>query len=69
MYVSTAENCCADFKEAIKLAFFRLVEKLKISYNAVHYSLHRTAQTGSNQNRKSGSPRCTTEQKDKYISV
>ena len=101
-------------KEAIKLAFFRLVEylehqhlwvrlqaqngqkqrlssetrqsilvlrnegysmreiakKLKISYNAVYYSLHRTAQTGSNQNRKrSGRPRCTTEQEDKYIRV
>jgi predicted DNA-binding protein YlxM (UPF0122 family) len=78
-------------KEAIQLAFFRLVEylehqhlwvrlqvqnvqkkrdedysmreidkKLKISYNAVYYSLHRTALTGSNQNRKrSGRPRCT----------
>jgi Mor family transcriptional regulator len=100
-------------KEAIKLAFFRLVEylehqhlwvrlqaqngqkqknllvklvisilvlrnegqsmqeiakKLKISYNAVYYSLHRTVQTGPNQNRKrSGRPRCTTEQEDKYI--
>jgi transposase len=27
-------------------------KKLKISYNAVYYSLHRTAQTGPNQNRK-----------------
>ena len=65
------------FIEAIKLAFFRLVEdesysmreiamKLKTSYNAVYYSLHRTVQTGSNQNRKmSGRPRCTTEQEDK----
>ena len=44
--------------------------KLKISYNAVYQSLHRTTQTGSNQNRKrSGRPRCTTEQEDKYISV
>ena len=44
--------------------------KLKISYNAVYYSLHRTTQTGSNQNRKrSGRPRCTTEQKDRYIRV
>ena len=44
--------------------------KLKISYNAVYYSLHRTAQTGSNLNRKrSGRPRCTTEQEDKYIRV
>jgi transposase len=35
-------------------------EKLKISYNAVYYSLQRTAQTGSNQNRKrSGRPRGT----------
>ena len=99
-------------KEAIKLAFFRLVEylaisisvfdyrlktgrnkglssencqsilvlrnegnsireiakNLKISCNAVYYSLHRTAQTVSNQNRKrSGRPRCTTEQEDKYM--
>ena len=29
-----------------------IAKKLKISYNAVSYSLHRTAQTGSNQNRK-----------------
>ena len=36
--------------------------------NDVHYSLHRTVQTGSNRNRKrSGRPRCTTEQEDKYI--
>ena len=39
-------------------------------YNAVYYSLHRTEQTGPNQNRKrSGRPRCTTEQGDKYIRV
>jgi transposase len=45
-------------------------KKLKISYNAVYYSLHRTAQTGSNQIRKrSGRPRCTAEQEDKYIRV
>ena len=45
-----------------------IAKKLKISYNAVYYSLHRTAQTGSNQNRKrSGRPRCTTEQEEKYI--
>ena len=101
-------------KEAIKLAFFRLVEylehqhlwvwlqaqngqkrrpffrklsvyscsekwgnsmreiskKFKISYNAVYYSLHRTEQTSPNQNRKrSGRPRCTTEQENKYIRV
>ena len=43
---------------------------LKISYNGVYYSLQRTAQTGSNQNRKrSGRPLCTTEQEDKYIRV
>jgi transposase len=37
-------------------------KKMKISYSAVYYSLHRTAQTGSNQNRKrSGMPLCTTE--------
>jgi transposase len=36
----------------------------------VYNSLHRTAQIGSNQNRKrSGRPRCTTEQEDKYIRV
>ena len=47
-----------------------IAKKLKISYNAVYYSLHRTAQTVSNQNRKrSGRPRCTTEQEDKYIRV
>ena len=34
-----------------------IAKKLKISYNAVYYSIHRTAQTGSNQNRKrSGGP-------------
>ncbi|CDQ85386.1 unnamed protein product [Oncorhynchus mykiss] len=47
-----------------------IAKKLKISYNAVYYSVHRTAQTGSNQNRnRSGRPRCTTEQEDKYIRV
>jgi transposase len=47
-----------------------IAKKLKISYNAVYYSLHRTAQTGSNQNRKrSGRPQCTTEQEVKYIRV
>jgi transposase len=29
-----------------------IAKKLKISYNAVYYFLHRTEQTGSNQNRK-----------------
>ena len=29
-----------------------IAKKLKISYNAVYYSLHRAAQTGPNQNRK-----------------
>ena len=34
-----------------------IAKKLKISYNAVFYSLHRAAQTVSNQNRKrSGRP-------------
>ena len=28
-----------------------IAKKRKISYNAVYYSLHRTPQTGSNQNR------------------
>ena len=47
-----------------------IANNLKISYNAVYYSRHRTVQTGSNQNRKrSGRPRCTTEQEDKYIRV
>ena len=47
-----------------------MAKKLKILYNALYYSLHKTAQTGSNQNRKrSGRPRCTTEQEDKYIRV
>ena len=47
-----------------------IAKKLKISYNPVYYSLHRTAQTSSNQNRKrSGRPRCTTVQEEKYIRV
>jgi transposase len=47
-----------------------IAKKLKISYNTVYYSLHRTEQTGSKQNRKrSGRPQCTTEQEDKYIRV
>ena len=47
-----------------------IAKKLKISYNGVYYSLHRTAQTGSNQNRKrSGRPQCTAKQEDKYIWV
>jgi hypothetical protein len=34
-----------------------IAKKLKIPYKAVYYSLHRTAQTDSNQNRKrSGRP-------------
>jgi transposase len=41
-----------------------IAKKLEVSYNAVYYYLHRTVQTGSNQNRK-----CTTEQADKYIRV
>ena len=48
----------------------KIAKKLKISNNGVYYSLQRTAQTGSNQNRKrSGRPRCTTKQEDKYIRV
>ena len=47
-----------------------IAKKLNLSCNAVYYSLHRTAQTGSNQNRKrSGRTRCTTEQEGKYIRV
>ena len=47
-----------------------IAKKLKISYNAVFFSLYRTAQTDSNQNRKrSGRPWCTTEQDNKYIRV
>ena len=47
-----------------------IAKKLKISYNGVYYSLQRTAQMGSNQNRKrSGRPWCTTKQEDKYIRV
>jgi predicted DNA-binding protein YlxM (UPF0122 family) len=39
-----------------------IAKKLKISYNAVYYSLHRTVQIVSNQNRKrSVRPRCTTD--------
>ena len=47
-----------------------IAKKLKISYNAVYYSCHRTAKMDSNQNRKrTGRPWCTTEQEDKYIRV
>ena len=47
-----------------------IVKKLKISYDAVYYSLHRTAQTGSNQNKKrSEKPWCTTEQEYNYLRV
>jgi transposase len=46
-----------------------ITKKLKISFNTVYYSLHRTAQTGSNQNIKSGGAQCTTEQEYKYIRV
>ena len=47
-----------------------MAKKLKISYNAVYYSLHRTTQTGSNQKiKRDGRPRCTTEQEDKYTRV
>ena len=47
-----------------------IAKKLKISYKGVYYSLQRTAQMGSNQNRKRiGRPRCTTKQEDKYIRV
>ena len=47
-----------------------IAKKLKISYNAVYYSLHRTTHPVSNQNRKrSGRPRCITEQEDKNIRV
>ena len=46
-----------------------IAQKL-ISYNAVYYSLHRTAQTGPNQNRKrSGRPRYTTELWDKSLNA
>ena len=51
-------------------SMLEIAKKLNISYNGVYYSLQRTAQTGSNQSRKrSGRPRCTTEQEDKYIRV
>ena len=51
-------------------SIWEIAKKLKILYNAVYYFLHRTAQTGSNQDRKrSGRPRCTTEQENKYIRV
>ena len=47
-----------------------IAKKLKIFYNGVCYSLQRTAETGSNQSReRSGRPRCTNQQEDKYIRV
>ena len=52
------------------IPYEKLPKKLKISYSAVYYSLHRTAQTASTQNRKrSWRLQCTTEQEDKYSSV
>ena len=51
-------------------SMWEIAKKLNISYNAVYDSLHRTEKTVSKQNRKrSGRPRCTTEQEDKYIRV
>ncbi|KAL7890949.1 hypothetical protein AOLI_G00004250 [Acnodon oligacanthus] len=47
-----------------------ITKKLKLSYHAVNYSLRRVRQTGSNKDRKrSGRPRCTTVQEDKYLRV
>jgi hypothetical protein len=47
-----------------------IAKTLKIQYNAAYYSLLKTEQTGSNQNRKrNGRPQCTTEKEDKYIRV
>ena len=46
-----------------------IAKKLKILCNVTYYSLHRTVQTGSNQNRKSGRPWCTIEKEEKYIRV
>ena len=46
-----------------------IAKKLKISYNRMYYSLQRTAQMGSNQNRKSGRSLYTIKQEDKYIRV
>jgi hypothetical protein len=58
------------FFREIKAIPCKVLPRLKILYNAVYYSLYRTAQTGSNQNRtKSGRPWCTTEKKDKYLMV
>ena len=58
------------FWEMKAIPFREIAKKLKFSYNGVYYSLQRTAQTGSNQNRKrSGRPRCTTKQEDEYIRV
>jgi hypothetical protein len=39
--------------ETLFLFMREIAMKLKISYTAVYYSLRRTAQTGTNQNRKS----------------
>ena len=50
-------------------SMWEIAKKVKIWYSAVYYSRHRTAQTGSNLNRKSGRPRFTTDQEDKYIRV
>ena len=51
-------------------SMLKIAKKLKISYNAVYYSLHRTAQTVSDQNRKrSGRLQWRTKQEDRYIRV
>ena len=46
-----------------------IAKKLKMSSNGVYYSLQRTAQTGNQSRKRSGRPRCTTQQEDKYIRV
>ena len=51
-------------------SMWEIAKKVKFYFNGVYYSRQRTAQTGSNQIRKrSGRPRCTTKQEDKYIRV
>ena len=47
-----------------------IAKKLKISYKGVHYFLARREQTGFNQyRRRTGRPKCTIAQEDKYIRV
>ena len=49
-------------------SMLEIAKKLNILYNTVYYFLHRTTQTGSNQNRKRiGRRRCSPEQVSEFL--